>query len=81
MTAIGATPGVLNEIDSVKSAALAAMTGRQQSYSGPDRRSPLSNSGQTQGTASSAAVLPAEISMFKVGDVVALRSSPSTILP
>ncbi|WP_281806408.1 DEAD/DEAH box helicase [Methylocystis echinoides] len=81
MTAIGAAPAVLNKVDSVKSAALAAMTGRQKPPSGTGPQEPALEQRTDAEPASSAAVLPAKISMFKVGDVVALRSSPSTILP
>jgi hypothetical protein len=79
MTAIGATPGLLSRLNVVKATALAAMVGKQQDPR-PEEELVLSNTGDV-GVGAQVTAVPSAASMFKVGDVVALRSSPKTLLP
>jgi superfamily II DNA or RNA helicase len=73
MAAIGVAQPLLGEIDAVKAAALAAMAGkRPEAGTGPLVPTP---SADAKGGAAVTAT------MFKVGDLVALRSSPMTLVP
>jgi ATP-dependent helicase HepA len=78
MTAIDAAPTTLAEVGSVKAAALTAMAGtRPARVAGSDtQEQPTEVAG-----GASITVLPTPVTMFKVGDVVALRSSTKTLLP
>jgi hypothetical protein len=85
LKAIGATPASLKAVESTKGAALAAMarSGRS-STSDAVLRQPLSVTAPTtnMGSGTTVPVGPAPMaSLFKVGDVVVLRSDPNTHLP
>ncbi len=68
MAAIGVAQPLLDEIDAVKAAALVAMASkRQKAVTGPLEPTPPHAPGTT--------------TMFKVGNLVALRSSPLTLVP
>lgn len=68
LTAIGVAPEVLSKVASVKAVALAAMARAQQSNVGTGPREPNLEQRSGAKKTSSAAVPPAEISMFNVSD-------------
>lgn len=71
MGAIGASQTCLVKIEEVKAGALAAMTGARLRSQGEPKEPPLEAAGTP----------PTSVTLFKVGDLVVLRSSPQTVLP
>lgn len=82
LAAIGSTPQILEEVGVVKSAALLGMSGKQMPVAPEGQgHSPVTQSAQPELLAATSASTASPVSMFKVGDLVALRSSPNTLLP
>jgi superfamily II DNA or RNA helicase len=84
LTALNADPASLKAVDSVKAASLAAMAGKEKAIS-DDKTEPSESARPQSADKESDASIPAAPertrSLFKVGDVVALRSDPNTLLP
>ncbi|MEX2138519.1 MAG: helicase-related protein [Pirellulales bacterium] len=77
---IGATQASLDTVDASKAAAVAAMANtRGDSHAKATEPSP--RNGFEQPAHPGVEVSPNSISLFRVGDLVALRSNPATILP
>ncbi len=82
LTILGTEPASLQAVEAAKVAALAAMTGHAAKRA-PEDGNQQQSSAQTvmSDTAGSEPQKPLAPSMFKVGDLVGLRSHPSTLLP
>ena len=81
LTALSSAPALLKAVDSVKAAALAVMTGKESSPS-TDQQEPAGTQTADKKEDTPVAV-PSELTLsrFKVGDLVALRSDPNSLLP
>jgi len=83
LKALGASSASLHAVESTKASALAAMASREKCRT-PDAATEalpsnqISNSASDMRQAATSAAIP---SMFKVGDLVALRSDPNILLP
>ncbi|BAV33389.1 helicase [Sulfuricaulis limicola] len=81
---IGSDPASINAVESAKTAAVTAMAGR----GGPssqgmslDSNAAVLGTAETKPNEPEARVTAAPASLFKMGDLVALRSNPATVMP